>query len=161
MPLPFHTSITGKTQTDITKGACNITGREDTVLCQALDHEIYIPHNPQDGKPTGKRVHKPFTFTKSYDKSSPMLYQALCTGEELTDVTCKFYRMSGTEEQHYFTIQLKTAIIVSIKPWIANALDPTKEQFTHMEDVSCTYQEITWTWEADGVAAHDSWLVPK
>jgi type VI secretion system secreted protein Hcp len=74
----------------------------------------------------------------------------------------KYYRINpdGTEE-HYFTIKLEDAILVSIKPWIPNALDQAREKFTHMEDVSFTYTKIIWTWVIDGVEAQDSWQVPK
>lgn len=162
MPMPFHMSITGTTQGNISEGACEMQGREDTILCQALEHEIAIPRDRQSGLPTGKRVHGPLTVTKVFDKSSPKLYSALVSGERLTDVTLKFYRInpSGTEE-HYFTIKLTNAIIVSIRPWVPNCLDPSKESLMHMEDVSFTYQDIIWTWEIDGIEAQDSWLVPK
>jgi len=137
-------------------------GRKDTILCQAFNHEVYIPRDPQTGLPTGKRVHNALIVTKVFDKGSPKLYQALATGERMSDVTMKYYRInpSGNEE-HYFTIKLEDAIIVSIKPWIPNALDPARESFTHMEDVSFTYSKIIWTWEIDGVEAQDSWQVPK
>jgi type VI secretion system secreted protein Hcp len=162
MPMPFHMTLTGKTQGEIAKGCSTMTGREDTILCQALNHEVYIPRDPQTGLPTGKRVHNALTVTKVFDKASPLLYQALSTGERMSDVTMKLYRInpSGNEE-HYFTIKLEDAIIVSIKPWIPNALDPTREKFTHMEDLSFTYTKIIWTWVIDGVEAQDSWQVPK
>jgi len=162
MPMPFHMGLTGDKQGNISQGASDIKGREDFILCQALNHEIYIPRDPQTGLPTGKRVHNAFTVTKTFDKSSPKLYQALCTGERMKEAIFKFFRISpdGTE-QNYFTIKLRNAIIVSIKPWVANTLDQTKEHFTHMEDVSLTYQAITWTWVPDGVEAQDSWLEPK
>ncbi len=162
MPMPFHMSLTGKTQGNISQGCCTMEGRKDTILCQALNHEVYIPRDPQTGLPTGKRVHNALIVTKVFDKGSPKLYQALATGERMSDVTMKYYRInpSGNEE-HYFTIKLEDAIIVSIKPWIPNALDPARESFTHMEDVSFTYSKIIWTWEIDGVEAQDSWQVPK
>jgi len=137
-------------------------GRKDTILCQALNHEVYIPRDPQTGLPTGKRVHNALIVTKVFDKGSPKLYQALATGERMSDVTMKYYRINASgNEEHYFTIKLEDAIIVSIKPWIPNALDPARESFTHMEDVSFTYSKIIWTWEIDGVEAQDSWQVPK
>jgi type VI secretion system secreted protein Hcp len=162
MPMPFHMELTGKTQGNMSEGCSIIQGRENTILCQALDHELYIPHDPQTGLPTGKRVHRPLTVTKTFDKSSPKMYQAVTSGERMTDVTMKYYRITpeGTEE-HYFTIKLEDAIIVSIKPWVPNALDQAKEKFTHMEDVSFTYMKIIWTWVKDGVEAQDSWAVPK
>jgi len=137
-------------------------GRKDTILCQAFNHEVYIPRDPQTGLPTGKRVHNALIVTKVFDKGSPKLYQALATGERMSDVTMKYYRINASgNEEHYFTIKLEDAIIVSIKPWIPNALDPARESFTHMEDVSFTYSKIIWTWEIDGVEAQDSWQVPK
>jgi len=162
MPMPFHMSLTGKNQGNISDGCCDMQGRENTILCQALNHEVYIPRDPQTGLPTGKRVHNPLTVTKVFDKSSPKFYQALATGERMNDVTMKYYRInpSGSEE-HYFTIKLEDAIVVSVKPWIPNTLDPARESFTHMEDVSFTYSKIIWTWEVDGVEAQDEWKTPK
>jgi len=155
-------TLTGKTQGAIAEGCCTMEKREDTILCQALNHEVYIPRDPQTGLPTGKRVHNPLTITKVFDKATPKLFQALSTGERMSDVTMKYYRInpSGTEE-HYFTIKLEDAIIVSVKPWVPNALDQARERFTHMEDVSFTYSKIIWTWEIDGVEAQDAWQVPK
>jgi len=162
MPMPFHMSITGQTQGNISQGACEMQGREDTILCQGLEHEVSIPRDRQSGLPTGKRVHGAVTVTKVYDKSSPKIFQALTTGERLDDVTMKYYRIAPTgTEEHYFTVKLTNAIIVGVKAWIPNCLDPAKESFTHMEDVMFTYQDIVWTWEPDGIEAQDSWLVPK
>jgi type VI secretion system secreted protein Hcp len=137
-------------------------GREDTILCQALNHEVSIPRDPQTGLPTGKRLHSAFTITKVFDKSSPKLFQALCTGEQMKDVTFKFYRISAAgQEEHYYTVKLENAIIVSLRPWVANCLDPGKKELTDMEDVSFTYRKIIWTWVPDGVEAQDDWTVPK
>jgi type VI secretion system secreted protein Hcp len=162
MPTPFHMSLNGEKQGLISQGCGDMKGREDTILCQALNHEVSIPRDPQTGLPTGKRKHSALTVTKVYDKSSPKLYQALCTGEQMRDVTLKFYRIdpAGTE-QHYFTVKLDTAIVVSMRPWIANCLDPAKESFTHMEDVSFTYRKVIWTWVPDGVEFQDDWKEPK
>lgn len=162
MPRPFHMAVTGTTQGNMTAGCSDIQDREDTTLCQALDHEVYIPRDVQTGQPTGKRVHKPLVITKAFDKSSPKLYQALCTGERMSEVVFKYYRIAPTgNEEHYFTIKLQDAIIVALKPWIPNCLDISKEGFTDMEDLSFTYSHIFWTWEPDGVEAEDQWQVPK
>jgi type VI secretion system secreted protein Hcp len=162
MPHPFHMAVTGTTQGNITQGCSDMQGREDTVLCQALEHEVYIPRDIQTGLPTGKRVHRALQISKEFDKSSPKLYQALCTGERMTEVVFKYYRIAPAgNEEHYFTIKLQDAIIVSLKPWIPNCLDPDKANMRHMEDLSFTYSHIFWTWEPDGVEAEDQWQVPK
>jgi type VI secretion system secreted protein Hcp len=161
MPMPFHMAMTGNTQGNITEGACDIQSREDTCLCQALEHKVSIPSDRQTGLPTGKRVHGPLKITKVFDKASPKIFQALVTGEQMSDVVFKFYRIDPTGiEQHYYTIKLANAIIVSVDPWVPNCLDPVKESFTHMEDVSFTYRTITWTWEVDGIESQDDWTMP-
>jgi len=161
MPMPIHLMLTGAKQGKI-EGSCTMQGREGTILVEAVDHPIEIPRSPQTGLPTGKRIHKPLQVTKLIDKSSPKLFQALCSGEQLTSVELDFYRISpqGTEEK-YYTIKLKNAILVSVKTWFPNCLDKELESYEHMEDVCFTYEGITWTWVPDGIEAEDSWTAPK
>lgn len=161
MPMPFYMTAEGEAQ-GLIEGSCEQTGREGTILCQALKHDITIPRDPQSGLPSGLRVHGPLCVTKVFDKASPKLYQALTSGERLKDVTLKWYRIdkSGIEE-HYFTVKLIDAIVVSMKPWVPNCLDPQFEQLGHMEDCLYTYRKIIWTWEPDGIETEDDWMVPK
>jgi type VI secretion system secreted protein Hcp len=165
MPFPFHVWVEGETQGKIAGGdggISDIQGREDSILGQALDHSVHIPRDPQTGLPTGKRVHQPLKFTKYYDKASPLLYQALCSGEQLSNVEFKFFRISpkGMEE-HYFTIKLTNAIVVDIRSWVPQCLDPAMGYLKHMEDVSFTYRRIWWTWVLDGIESEDNWQTPK
>jgi len=161
MPMPAHMELTGNNQGKI-DGSCTQQGRENTIIIQAMNHNVRIPRDPQTGLPTGKRSHEALTITKTYDKSSPKLYQALCTGERFSEVVIKWYRIDPTgAEEHYFTHRLEDAIIVDIRPWMPNCLDPATESFSHMEEVSYTYSKIRWTWEPDGIEADDDWEVPK
>ncbi|MBT8489523.1 MAG: Hcp family type VI secretion system effector [Deltaproteobacteria bacterium] len=161
MSMPSHLSLTGKNQGKI-EGSCDIKGREGTILVYALDHTIEIPRDTHSGLPTGKRIHLPMTTTKEMDKSSPKLYQALTSGEQLSEVLLDFYRISptGTEEK-YFTTKLENAIIVSIEAFYPETFLPANEPYKHMEKVSFTYEKIIWTWQPDGIEAEDSWKSPK
>jgi len=143
MPMPCYLVLEGQNQGKI-EGSTKVKGHEGKILVQAVDHTIEIPKSPQTGLPTGKRVHCPMTLTKEIDKSSPKLFQALTSGEQMKDVTLEYYRISpkGTEEK-YYTVKLSNAIL------------------TNMEDVSFTYEKITWTFDPDGIEAEDSWLAPK
>jgi type VI secretion system secreted protein Hcp len=146
----------------VIEGSCEMSGREGTILLDAFDHTVRIPRDPQSGLSTGKRVHEAFKVVKVYDKASPKLYQALCQGEHMKVVTVKWYRIDPSgQEQHYFTHTLTDAIVVSMRPWMPNCLDPLTESFTHMEEVMFTYKKIRWTWEIDGIESEDSWLAPK
>ncbi|MDR2302493.1 MAG: Hcp family type VI secretion system effector [Deltaproteobacteria bacterium] len=166
MPVPAYLSITGERQGLITQG--NFTeasvgniyqeGHEDETLVEAFEHQIVLPRDPQSGQPTGQRVHKPLKITKVIDKSSPLLFRALTSGERLPDVTMKFYRTSasGTME-HYFTIQLEDAIIVDITSYMPNCQDPGQAHFTHLEDVYMTYRKIIKTHEVASTSESDDW----
>jgi type VI secretion system secreted protein Hcp len=152
--------VTGNTQGKI-DGSCDMEGREKTILVYAMDHDVHIPRDPQSGLPSGKRIHGPLKIVKEFDMASPKLYQALCTGEQCSDVTIKWYRIDPTGmEEHYFTHTLEDAIIVDMKPYMPMAFLTENEPYRHMEEVSFTYSKIKWTWEVDGIEAEDSWKVP-
>jgi type VI secretion system secreted protein Hcp len=137
-------------------------GREGTILVFAMNHQVYIPRDPQSGLASGKRIHGALSIMKEYDKSSPKLYQSLCTGEHLSNVTIKWYRIDPTgSEEHYFTHTLEDAIVVEMKPSMPVAFVPENEAYRHMEEVAFTYKKIKWTWEPDGIESEDSWIVPK
>jgi len=160
MAMPSHLSLEGQKQGKI-EGSCTQKGREGTILVYALEHEIDIPRDTHSGLPTGKRHHGSLKITKEFDKSSPKLYQALCTGEQCKSVLLDFYRISpkGTEEK-YFTIKLENAIIVNVRAWYPATIVQANQAFHHMEDVSFSYEKIIWTWVPDGIEAEDSWQVP-
>lgn len=170
MPTPAYMTIEGTSQGNITQAAFtedsvgNIwqEGHEDEVLVQAFKHNVMIPRDPQSGQPSGQRTHRPVTVTKIFDKASPLLYNALCSGEVLTNVEIKWYRtaVSGAQE-HYFTIKMEDAVIVDIQGYMPNCQDPANEAFTHLEDVSFSYRKITWNHEVAGTSGSDDWRTPK
>lgn len=170
MPTPAFMSIEGANQGNITAGTFTedsvgniyVEGHEDEILVEAFDHSVIIPRDPQSGQPTGQRVHQPLTITKVFDKCSPLLYNALTSGEKLTKCVIKWYRTSATgTQEHYFTIELVDAILVSIKARMPNCQDPGQAHFTHLEDVSFSYRSITWTHEAGGTSGSDDWRAPR
>lgn len=170
MPTPAYLTVEGTNQGAITSGTFtedsvgNVyqEGHEDEILVQAFMHEVIIPRDPQSGQPTGQRVHKPMTITKVFDKSSPLLFTALTSGERLTKCLLKFYRTSADgQQEHYFSIELEDAIIVDIKSYMPNCQDPGQAHFTHLEDVSFTYRKITWSHVVAGTEGADDWRAPR
>ena len=161
MPLPAHLTLEGSKQGKI-EGSCDQEGREGTILVQALDHEVSIPRDSQTGLATGKRVHHPLTVLKALDRSTPLLYQALTSGEHMKSIEIKWYRIdSSGAEEHYFTTKLEDAIVVSIHPGIKNCLEPASQDLPHLEEVSFTYRKAIWRWEPDGIESEDDWRAPK
>ncbi|WP_139657974.1 type VI secretion system tube protein TssD, partial [Pseudomonas shirazica] len=82
------------------------------------------PTDPQSGQPSGPRVHKPFKFTSSLNKATPLMYQALATGEKLEIVEVNWYRTSSEgKQEHFFSTTLEDATIVSINTVLPHAQD--------------------------------------
>ena len=156
MPMPGNLTITGEEQ-GLIEGSCELEEREGTILVQAFDHTVEVPTDDR-GVASGNRVHRPMTITKEIDRSTPMLYQALCNGELLTEVKLDWYRIDGTGMQElYFSMLMENALITRIHPWVPNVLDRKNETLKHMEDISISYEKIIWTWEPDGIEYEDVW----
>ena len=157
--MPAHLAIEG--DSGPIEGSCTMEGREGTIVVYSFGHNVILPTDPQSGQSTGRRMHNPLKILKEIDKSSPRLYEALCTGERLRRVTLRFYRSAPAgEEENYFTILLEDAMIVSITPSFPIAFLSQNESYRHMETVAFTYQKIKWTWEDGNIESEDSW-VPK
>jgi len=168
MPTPAYLTIKGATQGDISKGVNSSDsmgnswqeGHEDECTVQALMTNIAVPTDPQSGQPTGQRVHLPTTFTKLFDKASPLLAQALATGEVL-QLEMKFFRTNvAGQQEHYFTIKWEDAVLVGGKASIPNCLDLDNKNFGHMEDWSFSYRKVDWTHEKGGTSGSDDWRKP-
>ncbi|MCV5665413.1 type VI secretion system tube protein Hcp, partial [Escherichia coli] len=66
---------------------------------------LTVPRDPQSGQPTGQRVHRPLVVTKVQDRSSPLLFNALVSGEKLPECLIRFYRTSVQgKQEHYYSI---------------------------------------------------------
>ncbi len=154
-PSPAYMWVTGQNQGDI-EGSVTIGGIEGAVKVYAMEHKVSIPTDDR-GAPTGTRVHGPLTITKELDKASPLLHQALSTGERLSDIELRFFRTTSSgAEEHYYTVKLKDAMIISINSRFSNANEEGSGELGYMEDVSFVYDKITWTWEPEGIESQDS-----
>lgn len=169
MPTPAYISIHGKTQGHITKGAFTaesvgnvyVEGHEDEILAQAIDHQITTPTDPQSGQPAGQRVHKPLIFTSALSKASPMLYQALATGEMLPTVEVKWFRTSGDgKQEHFFTTKLEDATVVEINTVLPHAQDSDNANYTQLIKTSLAYRKVSWSHVVAGTEASDDWRKP-
>ena len=145
------------------KGSITQKGREDSIGVIAVSHAVVSPRDPQSGLPTGQRMHKPLVITKELDKSTPILWNIICTNENITEAIFKFWTPqtkaaagAGAEVQHY-TIKLTNANIASIEFHMANIKHPDLQRLVEYEDIAMTYQKIEWTWNDGGITAGDDW----
>lgn len=162
MALNAYLRLKGKKQGEI-KGSVVEKGKENKIRVIAVNHDITSPRDAAIGLPTGKVMHKPLIITKELDKSSPFLYNALCTNESMTEFELQFWTPQkgvtsgvGAEKQHY-TIRLTNAGISDIKFRMPNNKNPELVNLTEYEEISFTYQKIDWIWNEGGISAQDDW----
>ena len=162
MSIPAYMTIEGETQGDISAGALSEDSvgtnaqeaHEDEIIIQALEHSIPRGTNEQNGQITSLPAVKPFKITKAVDKSSPLLHNALVTGEQLT-ITINWYRVSSAGElEIYYIMELEDAILINIETHlpVAVAMGDSSEMpsTSHTEVLYINPGAITWTHEAGG-----------
>ncbi|MCM2286443.1 MAG: Hcp family type VI secretion system effector [Desulfobacula sp.] len=160
MAMTSYLKVEGKEQGSI-EGDCTQKGRENTILVYSMDHKVEIPRDTHTGLPTGQRIHKPLQIIKHKDKSSPKLFQACCSGEQLK-AELKFFRINEKgQEEHYYTIKVDNAIIVEMQEYTPLTFLDMNKPYKDMESVLFTYEKIIWTYEPDGIETEDSWNAPK
>lgn len=161
MALAAYLKLTAQRHGEI-RGSVTQKGREGRILVMSAWHEIVGPRDPASGLPTGKRMHKPFIITKELDRSTPLLYSILAHNENIPSWELQFYTPSavGLEKQHY-TVRLTNANICAIQFKMANNKNPKLARYTEYEEVSFTYQKISWTWNDGGLTAEDDWETPR
>ena len=155
MALPGYITITAENQ-GVFEGECDLENREGYTVARSIHHVVKLPvdHN---GIYSGRRTHMPITIRKDVDRTSPMLYQALCEGELLTEVEIDWYRIDSTGmEELYYSQTLKNAKIISIEFVVEDETDLSNSQLGHIEEISMIYENIVWSHEADGIEFEDN-----
>lgn len=139
------------------KGGVTQKGREGSMAIVAFEHRVLTPMDATSGLATGKRQHKPLRITKTIDRASPLLRNALINNETLKEVTIQFFQPSGTgAETNYYTITLGNAHIAEIEHRMLDNRVTENRNLLAVEDISFVYDTITWTFTDGGITATDS-----
>jgi type VI secretion system secreted protein Hcp len=129
----------------------------------ATTHTVEARVDAMSGMQTGRRVHKPYVVTKLWDRATPLLYKAL-TQNEVMDIEIYFPRPEPSGEggqQHYYTVKLGNAVVISIRSITPSTNDPGTANLPQMEDVSFTYDKISWAMLVAKTEQEDSWKAEK
>jgi type VI secretion system secreted protein Hcp len=160
MALNAYLTLAGQKQGQI-NGSVTQKGRENSILVHSFNNQITSPRDPATGLPTGKKQHQPISILKEIDKSSPLLWNALVNNENLTTWILRFWATAANGvEQQIYTITLTNASIASITESMLDNEIPANATLPLREEVSFTYQKITWTWTEGGITAQDDWQAP-
>lgn len=137
----IYLKIQGKNQGLISAGCSSFdsvgnkyqANHQDQILVYSVDHELSYRQNV---------AHHPVVITKGIDKSSPLLNNAITTGE-LLDCELNFYRISvsgGIEP--YYLIKLQNAKLQYISIHYPNSLTDDEQQ--PFEQLHLSYETISW-----------------
>jgi type VI secretion system secreted protein Hcp len=156
MPTEAYVKFEGADAGEIDAGTTQV-GLESSSQVFAIDHLVNVPWNPEQGLNTGRRLHHPLVITKSIDKASPMLSQALCKKEEIKKVVLDFYT---TDRSKYFSITLEKGYIVGQRTYVSLTQIPENGPLGHLEDIHVAYTKIIWIIEHGGPEYEDDWYDP-
>lgn len=120
-----------------------------------------MPTDPATGQVSGKRQHKPLTFTKQWGAASPQIFQAAVTNEVLKSVNFEFTSVAASGvETPMFTISLTNASISGFdgSVQLGEVGGPVIDD-RELERVQFEFQKIAITSISGGTTATDDWEV--
>lgn len=131
---------------------------ESTVTSLERENSIQIDSFSQEmAREGGKIEHKHIVFTKVIDKTSPILFKALSSDERVDSAEFRFFRPSASgsgSEEHFYTIKIEYGKIESMITFTG-----TNDPY-YFEEISISFQDITWTDEINGATHKDSLRIP-
>jgi len=161
MPQTVHLTLTlksgGAIKGDSTQHSLE---RKDTIECSSFDYSCVIPLEGGSSSASGRRQHSPVTITKRVDKSTSLLFKAMCEFDTVEKGEFKFYRPSQSgegNEEHFYSVVIENGNVSGIRQYSEDALTGENVSPHAMEEVKFTFQKITWTYEIGGIMHTDSW----
>jgi len=138
-------------QQGLIKGSVIQPGKEGLIGVLYFSHEITDPVVQSLSTPfhvTGAFLFGTLAVIKMIDRSTPLLYKALATGELMKTFNLVFYaKTAAGSEVLQFTIDLFGAIIRDIVQVKQNSdSTPDLMKFAEYEQVSFGYAPIQWSW---------------
>ncbi|TKI02440.1 Hcp family type VI secretion system effector [Martelella alba] len=155
MSLPAYLFLYDENGVQI-KGSCVASGREGAIEVMNTQHGISLSVDAHTGSLTGGRMHEPVIINKEVDKSSPYLFDFVCTGKRLKTGILRFYAINeaGIENEIY-NLTLDSVVIISVvfnHAYIPGATAPNM-----MEVVKLRYRGISWNYLIGNISINDFW----
>jgi type VI secretion system Hcp family effector len=157
MANPGYMTITGKTQGLISAG-CSTPESIGNKFQAAHTDEIMVlsySHNMNNIGNTSRSTHAPIIITKSIDKSSPLLAQALSNREEIS-CTIDFYRTSPQGQQEkFYSVAVDGAVLADLSQDMPHVI--LHNDAEPQEQVAIRYRGISWVHHSAGTTGYSSW----
>ncbi|MDQ1713507.1 MAG: type secretion system secreted protein Hcp [Frankiaceae bacterium] len=133
----------------------------NTIEVYSYSWGVSSPRDAASGQASGKRQHKPFTITKELDKATPLLFNRLFNNTTIPFCVITFVHKTTDGSEPYMTITMTNAQVAGVESKKGDTRSPEVRQLNEYEEVSFTYQKITWESLAPGgISAEDDWEAP-
>ncbi len=153
MSNPAHLWLVDENGSPIV-GSCVMPARLGSIELRSVSHHVWLPTDPNTGKLTATRLHTPLKIQKEFDRTTPLLFRALCEGRILKKAKLKMYQTNDAGiEVEYFNIVMQNVKITAIAP----NLHPGGVTSTHLEDIELRYETIIWKYTEGNILYEDSW----
>ena len=124
------------------KGEVIVAGFADSIAVDSIAHSVSRPA-PQPGSPTGstKTSVAEFRVTKDYDRSSPKIFEAACTGRVLPSMELQLTKVVGDRRATFLKYELKNVLVTSysVSGSGQDGARPTETFSLNFEEIKVTY----------------------
>lgn len=152
----------GKFESDFTKAHKVVEGG---IPFLTFANEVVAPRDIETGQASGRRQFKAIVFTKQLDSTSPQFWQAITQNEMIKKAEFRFYRIQKTGQMElYYTITLEKANLSAVKMIMATEsagsdarTSSTSGLYAAREEISITFEKITWEHKVAKKMATDEW----
>ena len=97
------------------KGDAATTGYAGQIECQTVSYEVQSPRDPATGLAAGRRRHAPIRIVKAWDKSSPLLAQAVIGNTVYPKATFTFVGETPSFGAKHLVIELTNARVLAVE----------------------------------------------
>lgn len=124
-------------------------GHRDEIMVLAFDHGLTNADNTQ------RALHRPVYLTKFVDKATPLLAQALDSGERV-ECDIQFFRTSAAGLlEKYYSVRLGGAVIVQQNVAMPHAVLLNEQE--PQEYLALRYRDISWVHHVAGTTGYATW----
>lgn len=157
MSMTVHLAMTANGEAVEGESSITTLDREDTIECFSFNYGVQAGSEAFSGAASGVRNYSPISILKRVDKSTPLLWKALCKNETVEGVF-KFYRPDpagqGTTE-HFYTVEIREGRVAGIDFSSPDAMIGGTSGEPPTESVSFVFNNMVQTYESTGAGHED------
>ena len=137
------------------EGSSQESNRDGTIECASFDYGVNS--GSATGRPTADRDYEPIRIVKRQDKSTPLIWKALCDNAAI-EAIFQFYRPNADGvTENYYTVEIKEARIATIDFSSPHSNFEGGSLASPTETVTFVFNNMKQTFNDGGIEHEDVW----